>query len=200
MRRVLAVCVVGVIVVRVCDGVRVFDPVTDGGAPFDNEDDGEDVADDEPELLDETCPECGRPLARKVGRYGPFVGCSGYPECRYIKKEAPKSFSVIGAELGYRYAASPIVCDEPGGPAPDIETYRPTTWPGARLPHVWLDDGSAMQDRIPASGYTILRLGKSSVDVDQLKNAIAANKGRVFVAAADAKQCHERDCPLPTTL
>jgi DNA topoisomerase-1 len=41
----------------------------------------------EPEVLDEACPECGRPLARKFGRYGPFVGCTGYPECRYIKKE-----------------------------------------------------------------------------------------------------------------
>jgi DNA topoisomerase-1 len=48
----------------------------------------------EPELLDETCPECGRPLARKFGRYGPFVGCSGYPDCTYIKKEPPKSTGI----------------------------------------------------------------------------------------------------------
>ncbi len=45
----------------------------------------------EPELLEETCPECGRQLTRKVGRYGPFVGCSGYPECKYIKKEEQKT-------------------------------------------------------------------------------------------------------------
>jgi DNA topoisomerase-1 len=48
----------------------------------------------EPEMLDETCPECGRQLQRRVGRYGPFVGCSGYPECRYIKKEPPKTTGV----------------------------------------------------------------------------------------------------------
>jgi DNA topoisomerase-1 len=48
----------------------------------------------EPELLDEICPECGRQLQRRVGRYGPFVGCSGYPECRYIKKDPPKSMGV----------------------------------------------------------------------------------------------------------
>ncbi|HEU4528829.1 MAG TPA: type I DNA topoisomerase [Actinomycetota bacterium] len=54
----------------------------------------------EPELLDETCPECGRPLARKVGRYGPFVGCSGYPECRYIKKEPPKSTGITCPQCG----------------------------------------------------------------------------------------------------
>ncbi|MDQ3991264.1 MAG: topoisomerase DNA-binding C4 zinc finger domain-containing protein, partial [Actinomycetota bacterium] len=41
----------------------------------------------EPELLEETCPDCGRQLVRRVGRYGPFTGCSGYPDCRYIKRE-----------------------------------------------------------------------------------------------------------------
>jgi hypothetical protein len=33
----------------------------------------------------------------------------------------------------------------------------PTTWPGARLPHVWVEGRSAMQDRI-GPGYTLLRL------------------------------------------
>ena len=41
----------------------------------------------EPEDLDELCPECGSNLQRKHGRYGEFIGCSNYPECRYIKKE-----------------------------------------------------------------------------------------------------------------
>ncbi len=29
------------------------------------------------------CPECGKPLVFKLGRYGKFVGCSGFPECRF---------------------------------------------------------------------------------------------------------------------
>ncbi len=41
----------------------------------------------QPKLLDEMCPECGRPLQLRTGRYGEFVGCSGYPECKYIKRE-----------------------------------------------------------------------------------------------------------------
>jgi DNA topoisomerase-1 len=45
-------------------------------------------------MLEETCPDCGRQLQRKFGRFGPFVGCSGYPECRYIKKDPPKSTGV----------------------------------------------------------------------------------------------------------
>jgi DNA topoisomerase-1 len=37
------------------------------------------------ELTDEICPECGKPLVIKTGRYGKFLACSGYPECKYTK-------------------------------------------------------------------------------------------------------------------
>ena len=40
-----------------------------------------------PELTGEVCPECGRPLAKRQSRYGSFTGCTGYPECKYIKTE-----------------------------------------------------------------------------------------------------------------
>jgi len=33
----------------------------------------------------DACPECGKPLVEKWGRYGKFVACSGYPDCRYTK-------------------------------------------------------------------------------------------------------------------
>jgi 2-polyprenyl-6-methoxyphenol hydroxylase-like FAD-dependent oxidoreductase len=71
--------------------------------------------------------------------------------------EQRKSNEMIGAELGYRYIGSPIICEEPGGPADDFREYRPTTWPGARLPHVWLEGHVALQDRI-GTGFTFLRL------------------------------------------
>ncbi|MFC2031777.1 type I DNA topoisomerase [Chloroflexota bacterium] len=37
------------------------------------------------ELTEETCPQCGKPIAVKHGRYGKFLACSGYPECKYTK-------------------------------------------------------------------------------------------------------------------
>jgi len=42
----------------------------------------------QPKLLEEKCPDCGRPLQLRTGRYGEFTGCSGYPECKYIKRDA----------------------------------------------------------------------------------------------------------------
>ncbi len=35
----------------------------------------------------ENCPECGSPLVIRKGKYGEFIACSNYPECKYIKKE-----------------------------------------------------------------------------------------------------------------
>jgi len=38
-----------------------------------------------PELVEETCPKCDKPLAVKTGRFGKFLACSGYPECKFTK-------------------------------------------------------------------------------------------------------------------
>ncbi len=32
------------------------------------------------------CPECGKPLVQRTSQFGPFVGCSGFPACRYIQR------------------------------------------------------------------------------------------------------------------
>jgi 2,4-dichlorophenol 6-monooxygenase len=50
-------------------------------------------------------------------------------------------FNAHGVELGQRYASGAVVSD--GTPEPEytrdpVLYYHPTTWPGARLPHVWL--------------------------------------------------------------
>ena len=39
----------------------------------------------EPELIGEPCPECGKDLVIKSGRFGEFIACTGYPECKYTR-------------------------------------------------------------------------------------------------------------------
>lgn len=41
----------------------------------------------EVKLLEETCPQCSSQLVVRRGRYGTFIACSNYPQCKYIKKE-----------------------------------------------------------------------------------------------------------------
>jgi DNA topoisomerase I len=36
----------------------------------------------------EVCELCGKPMQMKRGRFGQFLGCTGYPECRNIRKVA----------------------------------------------------------------------------------------------------------------
>jgi DNA topoisomerase-1 len=37
------------------------------------------------EATDQVCEKCGKPLVKKLGRFGYFLACSGFPECRNAK-------------------------------------------------------------------------------------------------------------------
>ena len=56
-----------------------------------------------------------------------------------LVEENEKSWHPVGVHLGYIYHPSPIVVpDGTPQPADDTFGYRPTAFPGARAPHVWL--------------------------------------------------------------
>jgi hypothetical protein len=115
--------------------------------------------------------------------------------------EQRKTNEMIGAELGYHYAGSPLIASEPGeGPPYDFIEYHPSTWAGVRLPHVWLDDGTAMADRIGYdSGYTLLRLGRSTADVSGLEKAFAAYRApfrMLDIPDGQARELYGRDLLL----
>ena len=44
-----------------------------------------DRADMTHELIGEDCPKCGKPLSKRLGKFGMFIGCTAYPECDYIR-------------------------------------------------------------------------------------------------------------------
>ncbi len=90
---------------------------------------------------------------------------------RVADTEQRKTNEMIGAELGYRYVDSPIVDNIPGGPEHLFREYHPTTWPGARLPNVWLPDGTALQDRIPDDAFCLLNVGAPSAAAEGLVSA-----------------------------
>ena len=52
-----------------------------------------------PESTGEVCPECGSELVVRNGRYGEFVACSNYPECKYIKKEEVEVKEIMNCPL-----------------------------------------------------------------------------------------------------
>ncbi|MCW6536752.1 FAD-dependent oxidoreductase [Sphingomonas lycopersici] len=78
-----------------------------------------------------------------------------------------------GVELGYRYRNSPIVCAEGDEPKWTARDYVPSTWPGARAPHVFLEDGTAIFDLF-GPWFTLLRFTDASaeplLDAARLRN------------------------------
>ena len=53
------------------------------------------------EETDQTCEKCGKPMVIKYGRFGKFLACSGFPECKNAKplpKEPPKSTGIACPE------------------------------------------------------------------------------------------------------
>ena len=91
-------------------------------------------------------------------------------------------FNAHGVELGQRYASSAVVKD--GTPEPSFTRdselfYHPTTWPGARLPHVWLGKNGFKVSTKDLGGYGKFALltGISGSAWEKAANAVAKELG-----------------------
>ncbi|OQY81353.1 MAG: DNA topoisomerase I [Anaerolineae bacterium UTCFX3] len=62
-----------------------------------------------PEPIGRACPDCGRELVIRYGRYGKFISCSGFPECRYTEPWLEK----IG-----------VICPKDGGELVERKTRK----------------------------------------------------------------------------
>ncbi|HEX9108395.1 MAG TPA: topoisomerase DNA-binding C4 zinc finger domain-containing protein, partial [Longimicrobiales bacterium] len=92
--------------------------------------------------VSETCPECGKPMVVKWNRYGRFLACTGYPECKHTqpidKKESAEPRPIgekcplDGGELVERAGRfGPfIACTN----YPKCKFTRPVTIPGLKCP------------------------------------------------------------------
>ena len=103
----------------------------------------------------------------------------------------------LGLELDYRYRNSPIVWTEGDEPEWHRLRYRPSTWPGARAPHVFLESGEAIFDRFGA-WFTLLRFDPA-IDIQPIVRA-ASSRGVplsvVDISDRNARKVYERDLVL----
>lgn len=104
-----------------------------------------------------------------------------------------------GIELGYRYESSPI-CVPDGTPAPPLDhgLYVPSTWPGARAPHVWLKDGRSTLDLF-GKGFTLLNLSGTITNPSTFisaANRIGLPLDMITIDEAKVREIYERDFVL----
>lgn len=113
------------------------------------------------------------------------------------------TLDTIGVQLGARYAGSPIVdADDAAAPPDTFTTYTPSSVPGGRAPHVWLDDFHGPQSSVFDQfgvGFTVLRLGENAPSTIGLE-AAARRRGLplkvVQLADPAARDLYERDLVL----
>jgi DNA topoisomerase-1 len=55
---------------------------------------------EEEKPIDEKCPDCGNALQWRRGRFGAFIACSTYPECKYIKKKEAREIGMLCPDCG----------------------------------------------------------------------------------------------------
>lgn len=79
----------------------------------------------------------------------------------HLANHSAREFVVPGIALGVRYEGSALVAPDGSPEVPDdAHDYIPTARPGHRAPHVWLDNGEALCDRL-VDGFTLLRTDTS---------------------------------------
>jgi 2-polyprenyl-6-methoxyphenol hydroxylase-like FAD-dependent oxidoreductase len=98
-----------------------------------------------------------------------------------ILRERTKVFISDGLVLGYRYESSPVIVPD-GTPAPteSVSQYTPTSRPGSRAPHAWLEEGRSTLDLF-GSDFVLLAFGGAAAEASSITSA-----------------AHSRDVPLKT--
>ena len=87
-----------------------------------------------------------------------------------------------GLNFGYYYDKSPIIAyDEATPPAYGMADFTPSTVPGCRVPHIWLNDGRSLYDAL-GPDYTLLRFD-TAIDVSDLMSEAA--RARVPIELLD---------------
>jgi 2-polyprenyl-6-methoxyphenol hydroxylase-like FAD-dependent oxidoreductase len=107
-------------------------------------------------------------------------------------------FDCPGLHLGVHYANSPIIPTNGAPPPDDPNHYIPTTIPGSRLPHLWLDRELSTLDYVK-SKFTLFVLNQPSTGVDALQTAAARRGVPLDVVALDStavRECYGYDLLL----
>lgn len=102
-----------------------------------------------PEYVGRDCPDCGKPLVMRYGRYGKFIGCSGFPECRHVEAILVKV---------------DVICPKDGGDLIERKTRKGRVFYGcANYPNCdWTSWKRPIKAPCPACGGLLVIANKTS--------------------------------------
>jgi 2-polyprenyl-6-methoxyphenol hydroxylase-like FAD-dependent oxidoreductase len=112
----------------------------------------------------------------------------------------PEERDFLGVVLGARYDGSPVIVADGAAPEAGIETYSPSSVPGGRAPHLWLDDergaGSSLFDRL-GRYFTLLRFANAdTAALERAAGRAGVSLDIVDVSHANARELYPRKLAL----
>ena len=103
------------------------------------------------DVAKEVCPKCGQPMVLKKGRFGPFLACSRYPECKTTKRLVRGEGGKLQVEVRQPIDEKCPQC----GKRPDVAArpLRRRSSPAATIPNCkYIKKKEATRDRPPLPG------------------------------------------------
>jgi 2-polyprenyl-6-methoxyphenol hydroxylase-like FAD-dependent oxidoreductase len=148
----------------------------------------------------------GKALARSVGAVpiGEAINDKS-PEGDAARKQAAdflstfgEEFASLGVQLGARYDNSPIIAgDGSVAPPDDPAIYAPSSVPGGRAPHLWLDGHRSLYDQL-GRGFTLLRFNRGAATgaIEQAAKTAHMPLDVVDIALDAGRDLYMRDLAL----
>ncbi|MFW2829658.1 FAD-dependent monooxygenase [Sphingomonas sp. ID0503] len=126
------------------------------------------------------------------------------PEADARRAEAGRKIEALGnaeneswgVEFGYRYDKSPVICAEANPPEIDPLTYHPTTWPGARLPHIFLEDGVSIHDKLGLWFTLVVIDDADTAAIESAAQALGVPLDVLRLGRPDLRDLYERNLIL----
>ena len=139
----------------------------------------------EPEPTDEVCEKCGKPMVIRVGRFGKFMGCSGFPECKNAKPLLKK--------LG-------VACPECGSDLVERRTKQRRTFFGcSRYPECqWTSWQRPVPEPCSTCGGLVVEVGKSGTRCTSCGATTGSDNSRAGEEAGAAVSGQENAKPART--
>ncbi|MBI2768005.1 MAG: FAD-dependent monooxygenase [Burkholderiales bacterium] len=96
---------------------------------------------------------------------------------RRLRESTRIEWESMGLQIGHRYEDSPVCVSDGSPPTPDdFRIYVPTTRPGSRAPHCWLEDGRSTLDLF-GKGFTLLAFPRSQArSIESIRSEFARRK------------------------
>ena len=105
----------------------------------------------------------------------------------------PEDSDSLGVILGARYDGSRLIAADDPPPDDTLATYTPSSVPGGRAPHLWIDDNGRRTSLFDAFGlgFTLLRVADGAADASALERAAQERNVPLKVVAIDVPEARD---------